>query len=101
YLDGDYKDDNYSNFHKPTGTSMKWLGTNANNKNLVAIAVESPSAATSADGKTWWKNGTRNARWLQVFAQDMQEKYDLKADYTYVAGYSGGAELITMYLMPY
>lgn len=101
YFDGDYfsEDPQYSQIMKPQGEVLQSVAQNANDKNLVLFAAKTPSPASSANGWTWWENGTANAQWVDDFATAMQSKGNLDTDHTWLAGYSGGAELISFDLM--
>jgi len=99
YLDGDYFANSASTFHAPTNTRTQNMAKDANSKNLVFISVESPSPRTAKNGTTWWENGINNAKWFDAFARDMRDNHGISPEHTYVAGYSGGAELISIYLM--
>lgn len=100
YFDGDYfsEDPQYSQIMKPNGSMLTSVAEDANAKNLVVFAAKTPSAATD-NGWTWWENGTSNAQWVDEFASAMQRKGNLNSDHTWLAGYSGGAELISFDLM--
>lgn len=101
YLDGDYFSESpqHSQVMQPNGAMLKSVAKNANNKNLVLVAPKTPSASTKANGWTWWEKGNTNAKWFHDLAIALQKKGKLDTDNTWLAGYSGGAELISFDLM--
>lgn len=101
YFDGDYysQDPQYSQIMQPRGAMLTSVAKDANSKNLVLVAVRTPSARTARNGWTWWENGTSNARWVNEFATAMQATAGFNPNHTWLAGYSGGAELISFDLL--
>lgn len=101
YLDGDYfsKDPQYSQIMNPGGNVLTSMAKDANSKNLVLIAAETPSAYEDGWGYTWYREGAKNAKWVDDFATSMQSKAGFDTDYTWIAGYSGGAEHISFDLL--
>lgn len=99
YLDGDYFTRSTSRMHNPAAAPLADVAAEANRRNLVCIAVDTPDVYRSGLGYTWWKDKARTSAYFRAFAAHMNRTYRLAADRQWLYGYSGGAEIITISLM--
>ncbi|GGK50247.1 SH3 domain-containing protein [Micrococcus flavus] len=99
YLDGDYFTRSTSRMHNPTAAPLADIAAEANRRNLVCIAVDTPDVYRTGLGYTWWKDKARTSAYFRAFAAHMTRTYRLAADRQWLYGYSGGAEIITISLM--
>lgn len=94
YLDGD------GQYGVTRGVNGYALGGNAG---LVAqagakgYAVAAP-VSPDTSSRTWWRNGTANARYVSQFVRQMQS--ELGVQEVRLVGFSGGSQLITKHLLP-
>ncbi|WP_298046573.1 hypothetical protein [uncultured Cardiobacterium sp.] len=65
-------------------------------KGFALLVPQTPDTATG----TWWKNGEQNAAYLRAMIEDVCNRYNVDKGNIWLVGYSGGAELISYYLLP-
>ena len=65
----------------------------ANRKKMKLIVPETPAA-----DDTWWQDGSKNADWLIELINGLSNRYHTKN--IWIAGFSGGAEEISYYILP-
>lgn len=99
FLDGDYYTGSQSRVMRPTGAGMLAIAGEANRRNLVVVAVDTPSAYDPENGYTWWVEQTANGDFFRAFAAWFNARHTVSWGRQWMYGYSGGAELIAMELM--
>ena len=77
-------------------SSLPQYAEQARAKGFALLVPQTPDTASA----TWWKNGTRNAAYLRALLEDIYRKYNVNRGNVWLVGYSGGAELISYYLLP-
>ena len=66
----------------------------ARERDLLLVAPVTPDKST----KTWWRDEDSTA-WLRAFILDVYKRHGVGRDNVWLAGFSGGAEEITIFLM--
>lgn len=89
-------DGGYS-FDNPTWITRD-LAARAQASNLLFLAIATP---TPANGRTWWREGQRNAQWVREFLQTaIFPSYNIDRRRVLLLGYSGGALFTSQHMTP-
>ena len=106
FLDGDYAYKSgrgyaagQSRVYDPSHPVLNAIAHEANRRNMVLIAIDTPDVYRSGLGYTWWHLMTENAAYFRAFAKKMVDSYRIDRKRLWMYGYSGGAELISIGLM--
>lgn len=76
---------------------LRQMADLAAEQQLLFVALKSPDRA---QGTTWWRRGSANARWLRDFLEaEVFSRYDIDRARVLLVGYSGGAEFNTYFLV--
>lgn len=68
----------------------------ARQRNLVLVAARTPDTATM----TWWEDGPANAAYVTALLGHLGRTHRPEPSRLWLAGYSGGAQLLTQQLLP-
>lgn len=99
YLDGDYTNPAWSRVMNPTGAEMTSIAAEANRRNLVCVAVNTPDVYRADVGYTWWYDRPSTAPYFRAFADWFNRTYGMDAGRQWLMGYSGGAQMVTGSIM--
>ena len=90
YLHGD----GYGEFTEEGNEVLNRFEDVARDNNLLMVAPVTPDKKT----KTWWRSES-SSTWLRAFILDSYSRYDVGKNNVWFAGFSGGSEEITNFLM--
>lgn len=96
YMHGDYGSTRTSMLHNPTRADFRAIAAEANRRNMVLVAPNTPSTEPGG-GATWWVEREINGDWFRAFANSyLAANPAIRTDMVYSMGYSGGAEFIAL-----
>lgn len=68
----------------------------ARRRNLVVVAAQTPDT----EAMTWWEEGPANASYAVALVDHLVAQHGVEQSRLWLAGYSGGAQLLTQSLLP-
>jgi len=73
----------------------------ARDYNMLFVSVKSPASGSncSASSPCWWDNGNPNSDYVAALMQKLYGQYNIDKSRIWYTGYSGGAQLISQYLV--
>ena len=91
YLHGD----GHGEFGKPTSGTLQAYAQVARRRGMVLIAPKTPDGGT----KTWWRQDS-STTYLGELVKHIYQRYNINQRQVWLAGYSGGAEVLTYKFLP-
>lgn len=87
--------DGAGEFAQPTGATLALYNNVAKAHNMILLAPRSPD---STGVRTWWEN-QYSPVWLLALLDHVRSVYNISATKIWFIGFSGGAEVLTYWLM--